>query len=60
MTLEAGGGLPVQLSDRQSEGQRGGGRAQFPLLTTHNEEFQSVCSDRLSAGREVRGVIKCY
>lgn len=36
-----GGGLPVQMSDRKSEGQRGGGRAQLSHLTTQNEEFHS-------------------
>lgn len=57
--LEAGAGLPVQLSDRQSEGQRGGERAQFSLLTTHNEAFHSSSSDKLITGMKVRVIIKC-
>ncbi len=60
VTLEADGGLPVQMSDRKSEGQRGGERAQLSLLTTQNEEFQSLCSDKLIADMKVRVVIKCY
>lgn len=55
---DGGGGRVTCSSTWQNE--RGDGTAQFSFLKTHNAQFHSSCSDKVTAGMKIRVVIRRY